>query len=60
MLMNNSVTPFTRTIVNFSDMIDIVNAEMDEIYYGKRDRPGGHGYRADKIQTAGLTLGLRG
>ena len=60
MLMNNSVPPFTGTIVNFSDMIDIVNKEVDEVIYGNKTAQEGMDSAAEQIQTAGIELSIRG
>ena len=59
MLLNNSVAPFTGTIKNFSDMIDIVNKEVDEIVYGNKTAQEGMDSAAEQIKTAGIELGLR-
>lgn len=59
MLMNNSVAPFTGEIVNFPDMIDIVNVEMDEVMYGNKTAQQAMDDAAAKIQTAGIALGIR-
>ena len=59
MLLNNSAAPFTGTIKNFSDMIDIVNKEVDEIIYGNKTAQEGMDSAAEQIKTAGIELGLR-
>lgn len=60
MLLNNSAAAVHRHDQDFSDMIDIVNKEVDEIVYGNKTRPGGHGFRrgADQRPRA-LSWGLR-
>jgi len=52
--------PFTGTIVNFSDMIDIVNKEVDEVIYGNKTAQEGMDSAAEQIQTAGIELSIRG
>ena len=59
MLLNNSAAPFTGTIKNFSDMIDIVNKEVDEIVYGNKTAQEGMDSAAEQIKTAGIELALR-
>lgn len=59
MLLNNSVAPFTGTIKNFSDMIDVVNKEIDEIVYGNKTAQEGMDSAAEQIKTAGIELALR-
>ncbi len=59
MLMNNAHAPLTGDIINFPDMIDIVNIEVDELMYGNKTAQQAMDDAATKIESAGIELGLR-
>lgn len=59
MLMEYSQPPLTATIIGFSDMIDVVNAELDAVFNGKITAQEAMDNAAEKIEQAGYKLGLR-
>ena len=59
MLMNNTVPPYTGSIKNFPDMIDIVNVEVDYILSGEKTAQQAMDDAAAKIEQAGIHLGVR-
>lgn len=59
MLMNNTVPPYTGSIKNFPDMIDIVNVEVDYILSGEKTAQQAMDDAAAKIEQAGIKLGVR-
>ena len=59
MLMNNSVAPLTGQIIGFPDLINLVNAAIDEIMYGNMTAQEAMDMVAQQVEEAGLELGLR-
>ena len=59
MLMNNSAAPLTGQIIGFPDLINLVNAAIDEILYGNMTAQEAMDMVAQQVEEAGLELGLR-
>lgn len=59
MLMNNSVAPLTGQIIGFPDLINLVNAAIDEILYGNMTAQEAMDMVAQQVEESGLALGLR-
>lgn len=59
MLIENSVAPYTGEIIGFPDLINLVNAGVDEVLYGNMTAQEAMDMVAQQIEEAGLELGVR-
>lgn len=59
MLIENSVTPYTGVIIGFPDLINLVNAGVDEVLYGNMTAQEAMDMVAQQIEEAGLEIGIR-
>ena len=59
MLINNSVAPLTGQIIGFPDLINLINAAVDEALYGNMTAQEAMDQVAQQVIDGELKIGLR-